>query len=79
MRRSKLLDRRAIPPTTGDILVATDILLHNLDAYTLENLRRAVEQGLTPTDVDFTGDDGAIAIIRFTRPRAGEASLMPGN
>jgi hypothetical protein len=68
MHRSKLLDRRPIPPTTGDVLVATDILLHNLDAYTLETLRRALAQGLTPSGLDFTGDDDSIVILRFTRP-----------
>jgi hypothetical protein len=73
MHRSKLLDRRAIPPTTGGIPVRTDVFLHGLEPYTLEILRQCVEQGLTPTDVDFTGDDGAIAVIRFTRTRAGEA------
>jgi hypothetical protein len=65
--------RRPIPPTTGDIPVRADILLHNLDSYTLEMLRRAMEQGLTPCGLNFSGDDDSIAIIRFTRPRAGEA------
>jgi hypothetical protein len=78
MHRAKLLDRRAIPLTTGDNLVATDVLLHNLEPFTLEALRRAVEQGLTPSGLDFTGDDDSIVILRFTRPRAGEARLMVG-
>ena len=30
MRRAKLLGRRAIRLTTGDILVATDVFLHDL-------------------------------------------------
>jgi hypothetical protein len=72
MHRSKLLDRSIISPTTGNVLVATDILLHNLDAYTLETLRRAMEQGLKPSGLDFTGDDDSIVILRFTRTRAGE-------
>jgi hypothetical protein len=33
-----------------------------------------VEQGLAPSGLDFTGDD--VAILRFTRPRAGEVRLM---
>lgn len=37
-----------------------------------------MEQGLTPTSLDFTGDDDSIVILRFTRPRAGEARLMVG-
>jgi hypothetical protein len=48
MRCAKLLDRRAIPLTPGDIPVRTDVFIHNLDAFTLEALRRAVMQGLTP-------------------------------
>jgi hypothetical protein len=61
---------RPIPLTTGDILVATDVFLQDLDSYTLEALRRVVEQGLTPCGVDFS-DDGAIVILRFTRPNNG--------
>jgi hypothetical protein len=68
MRRAKLLDRRAIPLTPDDIPVRTDVFIHNLDAFTLEALRRAVKQGLTPSGLDFTGDDDSIA-FRFTRPR----------
>ena len=69
VHRAKLLDRRSIPLTTGDIPVATDVFLHNLEPFTLEALRRAVEQGLTPSRLDFTGDDDSSVIIRFTRPR----------
>ncbi len=54
MHRAKLIDRRAIPLTTGDIPMATDVFLHRLEPYTLEALRRAVEQGLTPSGLDFT-------------------------
>jgi len=41
--RAKLLDRRAIPPMTDDIPVATDVLLHNLEPFALEAVRRAVD------------------------------------
>jgi hypothetical protein len=53
--------------------VATDIFLHNLEPFTLESLRRAIEQGLVPSGLDFAGDDDSIVVLRFTRPRAGEA------
>jgi hypothetical protein len=49
--------------------VAIDVFLHNLPRFTLEALREAVEQGLTPSGLDFAGDDDSIVIIRFTRPR----------
>jgi hypothetical protein len=75
MHRAKLLDRRPMPLTTGDILVATDVFLHNLEPNTVEALRKAVEQGLAPSGLDFTGDDSSV-IIRFTQPRAGDAHLM---
>jgi hypothetical protein len=78
MHHAKLLDRRTIPLTTGDIPVVTDVFLHRLEPYTLEALRRAMEQGLTPTGLDFTGADDSIVILRFARPRAGEARLMVG-
>ncbi len=69
MHRAKLLDRRAIPLTPGDIPVRTDVFIHNLDAFTLEALRRAVAQGLTPSGLDFTADDDdSSVIIRFTQP-----------
>jgi len=70
MHRAKLLDRRAIPLTPGDIPVRTDVFIHNLEPYTLEALRQAVEQGLTPFGLDFTGDDDSIVILRFSRTRA---------
>jgi hypothetical protein len=69
MRRAKLLDRRTIPLTPGDIPVRTDVFIHNLDAFTLEALRRAVTQGLTLASLDFTADDdNSSVIIRFTQP-----------
>jgi hypothetical protein len=64
--------RRPIPLTTGDIPVRTDVFLHNLEPFTLEALRRAVGQGLTPSGLDFGGDDDSIVILRFTRLRVGE-------
>ena len=78
MHRAKLLNRISMPLTMGDIPVATDVLLHRLKPYTLEALRQAVEQGLTPSGLDFTGDDDSIVILRLARPRAGEARLMVG-
>jgi len=63
MRRAKLLDRQST-------LVRSDVFLHNLDSFTLEALRRALEQGLTPSGLDFGGDANSIAILRFTRPDA---------
>jgi hypothetical protein len=68
MHRAKLLDRRAIPLTTGDTPVVTDVVIHNLNSFTLEALRQAVELGLSPSSLNFTGDDDSI-VIRFTRPR----------
>jgi hypothetical protein len=57
--------------------VRTDVFLQNLEPFTLEAIRRAVEQGLTPSGLDFTGDDDSIVILQFTRPCAGEAQLCP--
>jgi hypothetical protein len=75
MHRPKLLDRRPITLTMGDIPVATDVFLHNLERSTQEALRRAIEQGLTPSGLDFTGDDDSIA----AQPApAEEARLMVG-
>lgn len=68
MDRAKLLDRQPVS-------VRSDIFLHGLSSLTLESLRRALEQGLTPSGLDFTEDD-SIAILRFTRPRASDAHLM---
>ncbi len=42
----------------------------------MEALRQVVEQGLTPSGLDFTRDYDSIVILRFTRPRAGDAHLM---
>jgi hypothetical protein len=67
MDKAKLLDRQ---PT----LVRADVFLHDLAPLTLEHLRRALAQGLTPSDVEI-GDDG-IVILRFTRPRAGDAQRL---
>ena len=71
MHHAKLLDPQPVP-------ARTDIFLHHLDARTLESLRRALGQGLAPTALDFAGDDNSIVILRFTRPRAGEARLNAG-
>jgi hypothetical protein len=65
-----------MPPQDTDIPVRTDVLIHNLDAFTLEAFRRAVTHGLTPSGLDFTGDDDSIAILRFTQRRAGDAHLL---
>lgn len=77
IRRTKQLDRRSVPLTPADTPVATDVFLHNLPPVTLEALRVAVEQGLTPSGLDFTGDVDPIVILRLTRSRAREARLMP--
>ena len=74
MNRAKLLDRRPMPLTTGDIPVATDVFIRDLEPFTLEALRRALAQGLMAFDLDFVDD--SIVILRFTRPRAGDAHLM---
>ena len=71
VRRPKLLDRKPV-------LVRSDVLMHRLEPRTLDALRQAIERGLVPSSLDFTGDDESIAILRFTRPRAGEARLMVG-
>jgi hypothetical protein len=71
MRRAKLLDNRPTPLTTGNIPVATDVYLRHLEPFALKSLRRAIEQGLVPSGLDFGGDDGSIARLRLTRPRAG--------
>src|SRR5262249_18740276 len=72
MHRAELFDHQPVP-------VATDVFLHNLEPYTLETLRQAMEQGMKPSGLDFGGDDDSIAIIRFARPRAGEANLIRGS
>jgi hypothetical protein len=71
MRHAKLLDRQPVP-------VRSDVFLHGLSPFTLKSLRRAIEQGLMPSGLDFTGDDDSSVIIRFAQPRAGEARLMAG-
>jgi hypothetical protein len=71
-QRAKLLDRRPIPLTTGDIPVPvrSDVFLHGLPHHTLEALRQALEQGMTPSGLDFGGDDDdSIVVLRFSRPR----------
>jgi hypothetical protein len=65
-----------MPLTTGDVPVATEVFLHNLERSRQEALRRAMERGLTPSGLDFTGDD--VAILRLSRPRSAEARLMVG-
>jgi hypothetical protein len=67
MHRAKLLHRRPIPLTPGDIPVATDVFLHNLPPFALESLRRAVEQGLVPSGLKILDDDEPIVVLRFTR------------
>jgi hypothetical protein len=59
-----LLDRQNVP-------VRSDVFLHRLEPGTLEALRRALEQGLRPSGLDFGGDANSIAILRFTRPHPG--------
>jgi hypothetical protein len=58
------LDRQNVP-------VRSDVFLHRLEPSTLEALRRAIEQGLTPSSLDFGGDDNSIVVLRFTRPHVG--------
>ena len=65
-----------MPLQDTDIPGRTDVFIHDLEPFTLEALRRALAEGLMPIDLDFV-DDG-IVILRFTRPRAGEARLMVG-
>ena len=78
MHRAKLLNRISMPLTADDVPMRTDVFIHKLEPFTLQTLRRAVEQGLTPSGLDFTGDDDSIVILRLARPRAGEARLMVG-
>ena len=56
-------------PDGKPTLVRSDIFLHP-DAHTLELLRTAIERGLEPTGMDFGGDGGTIAVLRFTRAKA---------
>ena len=68
MRRAKLLDSRPTSLTTDNIPVATDVFLHHLEPVALKILRRAIEQGLVPSGLDFGGDDGSIVRLRLSRP-----------
>jgi len=74
VHRAKLLDRRAIPPMTDDIPVATDVLLHNLEPFALEALRRTIEQGLKPSGLDFTGHDSSVIVRVHPAPCQRSAS-----
>jgi len=65
-QHAKLLGRQPVP-------VATDIFLHDLPPLTLEYLRKAIEQGLTPSALDF--EDDGIVILRFTKPRRPDVNL----
>jgi hypothetical protein len=60
----------------GDIPVHTDVLTRDLEPSTLEALRRALAQGLTPFDLDFVDD--SVVILRLTRLRAAEAHPTVG-
>jgi hypothetical protein len=64
MHRAELLDHQPVP-------VRTDVSLHGLSPLTLEMLRRAIEQGLMPFDLQFVDDD--FVILRLAQPRTGEA------
>jgi hypothetical protein len=68
MHRAKRLDRQ-------NTLVRSDVFIHNLDPFTLESLRRAVEQGLVPSGLDITVDDNSIVVLRFTRPTVPRSSV----
>jgi len=58
-----------MPLTADDVPMRTDVFIHKLEPFTLQTLRRAVEQGLTPSGLDFMGDNDSGVILRFTRPR----------
>jgi hypothetical protein len=75
VRRAKPLDRRPTSHTTGDIPVASDVFLHNLEPFALQSLRRATEEGLVPSSLDFGGDDGSIVRLRLTRPTVPRSSV----
>ncbi len=64
VRHAKLFDRQPVP-------IRSDVFLRGLSPFTLKSLRRAIEQGLMLSSLDFTGDDEPIVILRFTRPHAG--------
>ena len=63
-----------MPPQDTDIPVRTDVRIQGLEPFTLEALRRALGQGLTPFDLEFVDD--RVVILRLARFRAGEARLM---
>ena len=61
-------ERTVSRSSQSERLVASDVFLHRLEPSTLEALRQAIEQGLTPSSLDFGGDDNSIVVLRFTRP-----------
>ena len=71
MRRAKLLDNSPTSLTTDNIPVATDVYLRHLELFALQSLRRATEEGLVPSSLDFGGDDGSVVRLRLIRLRAG--------
>ena len=71
VRRAKLLDNSPTSLTTDNIPVATDVYLRHLEPFALQSLRRATEEGLVPSSLDFGGDDGSIVRLRLIRLRAG--------
>jgi hypothetical protein len=64
VRRARHLDRQ-------NTLVRSDVFIHRLEPGTLEALRRALEHGLTPSDLNISGDDEPIVVLRLTRPHVG--------
>jgi hypothetical protein len=70
MHRTKLLNRQPLP-------VRSDIFLHGLSSLTLESLRRAMDQGLSPSDLDFA-EGGTIVILGFTRRGRSEREQWKG-
>ena len=67
--------RASKPPRRKADSGSADVFLHP-DADTLELLRTAIKRGLEPSALDFAGEGGTIAVVRFTRPRASDAHLM---
>ncbi|HUJ30703.1 MAG TPA: hypothetical protein VLY23_05445 [Candidatus Acidoferrum sp.] len=59
-RRAKLLNRQPVA-------VRSDVFLHSLSPFTVESLRRAIEEGLAPISLDFAEDDDTV-ILRFVKP-----------
>ena len=63
-----MTDERTVNTSTrSEHLVAADVFIHGLSPFTLEMLRRATEQGLTLSGLDFTGDGDSVVILRFSR------------